>query len=134
MSESVAWLGPDNKVIVLETHNNGGFVGTDRAIPDSWKPLTDNTALTARVQALEDEKSERLWQPLGDNHHNAAACPYCQPKLSAHDEAVRRDALGQAWERVSGLLCKVLNPSIQAIKAAIFGIPPSTEAPTEKGK
>lgn len=31
------------------------------------------------AEALEDAKRAR-WAPMGDNHHNAAACPYCSPE------------------------------------------------------
>jgi hypothetical protein len=36
--------------------------------------------------------------PLGDNHHNAALCPYCQPQLAAHDREVAAKALRDAAE------------------------------------
>jgi hypothetical protein len=54
-------------------------------------------ALTA--QQREEVRAER-WTPVGDNHHNADACPYCSPHVIAmskeRDEA--RDALANMEE------------------------------------
>lgn len=32
-----------------------------------------------KLQALYDELAEARFRPIGDNHHNALACPYCTP-------------------------------------------------------
>lgn len=36
-------------------------------------------AQDARIAELEKERDEARFAPLGDNHHNAAKCPYCRP-------------------------------------------------------
>lgn len=30
-----------------------------------------------RLRAALKVEQERVWGPVGDNHHNAALCPYC---------------------------------------------------------
>jgi hypothetical protein len=39
--------------------------------------------LVATIAEVERERDEARFSPLGDNHHNAAACPYCTPKTEA---------------------------------------------------
>jgi hypothetical protein len=38
-----------------------------------------------RMARTEEIRARRLlaFAPLGDNHHNAAACPYCTPRRAA---------------------------------------------------
>jgi hypothetical protein len=44
-------------------------------------PAIDHALTTARqrVAELEREVKEAKFMPLGDNHHNALKCPYCNP-------------------------------------------------------
>lgn len=35
------------------------------------------------LKAIEDALTAAKFAPLGDNHHNASACPYCSPKLTS---------------------------------------------------
>lgn len=34
----------------------------------------------ARIKSLEAELAQARFAPAGDNHHNAVACPYCNPE------------------------------------------------------
>lgn len=47
---------------------------------------------------LLDDLDAARFAPLGDNHHNAALCPYCQPELQKQIDAARRTALLEAAE------------------------------------
>ncbi len=55
--------------------------------------------LEQQVARLTLELSEARFRPMGDNHHNAAACPYCNPKWSelqaenAHLKAILKVSL-----------------------------------------
>lgn len=54
--------------------------------------LIVNQMREAREQA-ERERDEAKFSPLGDNHHNAAACPHCGDLLGkAVDRAVTAEA------------------------------------------
>lgn len=51
----------------------------------------DLRAVLADNARLARERDEARFAPMGDNHHNAAACPYCNPKLREMiDKAVQR--------------------------------------------
>ena len=41
----------------------------------AWNRRSDAT-----ITALREEVKRARFSPLGDNHHNALACPYCNPK------------------------------------------------------
>ncbi len=51
-------------------------------------------AAEQRLAALQSEVERQLlearYSPLGDNHHNAAQCPYCNPKYAALQSEVER--------------------------------------------
>ena len=50
--------------------------------------------LTGEVAVLRMAASEGLdFRPLGDNHHNAAKCPYCSPWSAIAEAERERDAL-----------------------------------------
>jgi hypothetical protein len=51
-------------------------------------------AAASRIEALEAD----LFGPMGDNHHNAARCPYCQEPLTKAERALAE--LREAAERV----------------------------------
>jgi hypothetical protein len=44
------------------------------------------SAPQSEIERLKKELAEAKFAPLGDNHHNAAACPYCSPKLAQGQE------------------------------------------------
>jgi hypothetical protein len=50
-------------------------------------------ALLAALSAAERERDEARFRPLGDNHHNAAACPYCSPASEIASLRARAAAL-----------------------------------------
>lgn len=69
-------------------------------VQSGWEPLglreakreRDRAeAAEAEVTELRDELRRARFEPLGDNHHNAAACPYCSPERDRIVEAARRD-------------------------------------------
>jgi hypothetical protein len=39
LRKAVAWLDEHGRIVAREENWGGGFVGNDRAIPDSWTPL-----------------------------------------------------------------------------------------------
>lgn len=55
------------------------------------------SATEARVAQLEAERDEVRYAPLGDNHHNAAACPHCGDLLGKAEAllAVERERTQQ---------------------------------------
>jgi hypothetical protein len=48
---------------------------------DDWKRRAE--VAEAEIKALKSDLERARYAPLGDNHHNAAACPHCRPKLTA---------------------------------------------------
>lgn len=54
---------------------------------DPWKhseelcteAATELARLQAENEALRRERDEARFSPIGDNHHNALKCPYCNP-------------------------------------------------------
>lgn len=64
-------------------------------------------ALEARVSAAEVLIATARFAPLGDNHHNAAACPYCGDLIT---EARRELAAQQAKaQRYVAALARIAN-------------------------
>ena len=45
-----------------------------------WAAKLIITERDATITALREEVKRARFSPLGDNHHNALACPYCNPK------------------------------------------------------
>lgn len=43
------------------------------------------------IERLRDDLERARYAPMGDNHHNAMACPHCNPKAS---DVVALEALG----------------------------------------
>jgi hypothetical protein len=59
----------------------GGILFEVQLLGDSWVGETlRSEKAEAEVERLQKELAEAKFAPLGDNHHNAAACPYCNPK------------------------------------------------------
>lgn len=53
--------------------------------------LTSDPGIIASLRAaLEAAAPYMVYGPLGDNHHNAAACPYCVPDQALRDELKER--------------------------------------------
>lgn len=55
---------------------------SESASPDKRREVTSEDVLNMtlpKLQALYDELAEARFRPIGDNHHNALACPYCTP-------------------------------------------------------
>jgi hypothetical protein len=48
---------------------------------DDWKRRAE--VAEAEIKALKSDLERARYAPLGENHHNAAACPYCRPKLAS---------------------------------------------------
>lgn len=74
-------------------------------------PVAEHQALLdqerARVGELEQKLADARY--TGDNHHNAAACPYCRPELEGEREKLRqaesqRDALRARLEEANRAL------------------------------
>ena len=51
--------------------------------------------LIDHTRQLERELAEARFSPLGDNHHNALACPYCNPNGRLVDSTTPRRAQGR---------------------------------------
>lgn len=76
----------------------GGAYAQGRAVEIIREAL--EAATQAQRELLEEvrkQRDEARFSPLGDNHHNAAACPYCNPKLEAQREQLEQ-AQRNAWE------------------------------------
>ncbi len=56
--------------------------------------VTRAVAAETQLAHVTKERDEARFRPLGDNHHNAAACPHCNPGLEA-----QRDVLIAARQR-----------------------------------
>lgn len=70
---------------------------SDQAVEAAFKELAKGTDMTsgddvkiALREALEAALPYMVFSPLGDNHHNAAACPYCVPDQALRDELKER--------------------------------------------
>lgn len=65
----------------------------DRATLDAWVKSRTLASAVEQLQAAQ-------FSPMGDNHHNAAKCPYCNPELETlraqAEEAGIRKALAMA--------------------------------------
>lgn len=61
-------------------------------------------ALLADLDAALAEAERRKWAPLGDNHHNAAACPHCSPASIIAEQTARA---GRAEADRDALLAKI---------------------------
>lgn len=59
------------------------------------KSEAENVELRERVKELERER----FNPLGDNHHNAAKCPYCRPHIESEYRTVQAQALREAADQ-----------------------------------
>lgn len=55
-----AWLDDRGALVRLKTTPNGGCVAVGRAIPDSWKTLTDATAAEAKLAEVRKERDEAI--------------------------------------------------------------------------
>jgi hypothetical protein len=69
-------------------------LGSGRGFPagslQAWERFEDETMpadVLSLLDALEEaqheaaEWKEQAFRPMGDNHHNAALCPYCSPRV-----------------------------------------------------
>lgn len=62
------------------------------------KPRHSNEYAAAEIiEELERELAEARFRPMGDNHHNALACPYCNPEglaFARSAEGASKSAVG----------------------------------------
>lgn len=88
-----------------------------RALP-AWAHDTDDVPLSAQVRAafvtmsaeiekLKLDLANAKFAPIGDNHHNAAACPYCSPKLPSASQEEPTQATRIALEMAHAFLASV---------------------------
>lgn len=68
--------------------------------PDCMYEVIEQQA--AELERLREELKEAKFRPLGDNHHNAAECPYCSGPVLDENERLRKK-LNQAEEEIAGL-------------------------------
>lgn len=61
----------------------------------------------ARAEASEQALAEARFAPLGDNHHNAAACPYCSPRSVIVQRDILQQALDEALLRIDALMARL---------------------------
>jgi hypothetical protein len=77
----------------------------DRLVSIQTKVLNQHEEierLRAELAATRDDLQRARYAPLGDNHHNAAACPMCSPRLASAPSApqlVRCGACGHVFDR-----------------------------------
>jgi len=71
-------LAADNQLQSGRLYENRGELSTMQREIDR---------VTAERDRLKKELAEARFRPLGDNHHNAALCPYCNPTLNAQTAA-----------------------------------------------
>jgi hypothetical protein len=79
----------------------------------------------ADIDRLKKELAEAKFAPLGDNHHNAAACPYCSPKLATQSSRAITDSLVE-----SGLVKASERGLVDAIIGRMSKPSASQEEPT----
>lgn len=88
-----------------------------RALP-AWAHDTGDVPLSAQVRAafvtmsaeiekLKLDLANAKFAPIGDNHHNAAACPYCSPKLPSASQEEPTQATRIALEMAHAFLASV---------------------------
>lgn len=65
----------------------------------------DRVALVAKANEALDQRDAARFRPMGDNHHNAVACPYCNPK---REVLVPAESVQYA-ELMAGLLREVVH-------------------------
>jgi hypothetical protein len=71
-----------------------------------WKskpPHSNEYAAAEIIEELERELAEAQFRPMGDNHHNALACPYCRANASAPSAAPSGDKRGEWIECAANL-------------------------------
>jgi hypothetical protein len=69
--------------------------------PDIGVYLDAKHATQAIEAYVKAEVEKARFSPMGDNHHNAAKCPYCRPELAKQDQealALRTENAQQAEE------------------------------------
>ncbi|HYJ22995.1 MAG TPA: hypothetical protein VEW07_13345 [Solirubrobacterales bacterium] len=69
--------------------NRAGLLGNSTATM-----LTEARDLLDSLEELERTKlalDEARYSPMGDNHHNAAACPHCRPELEGEQAKLRAE-------------------------------------------
>ena len=77
-----------------------------------WAAKLIITERDATITALREEVKRARFSPLGDNHHNALACPYCNPKQLDPEAALT--ALRQRVVEVVGPFANMLPDNIVA--------------------
>ena len=81
MSGYLHWNEPPNtpvgKILAVLTSCGNGYHHTM-----DWTDDTHGDSCVDRIeQVVRGVTKELQFAPLGDNHHNAAACPHCNPRL-----------------------------------------------------
>jgi hypothetical protein len=73
------------------TDNAGGLAPTTEPHPAGYLVrYSDYEKLERKNERLTIERDEARFSPMGDNHHNAAACPYCRPEVEAERDQSRK--------------------------------------------
>lgn len=57
-----------------------GKAATTFTVEPGPRGNVDRVRWLTAMMMLEAAAPHLMFQPLGDNHHNAAACPYCTPR------------------------------------------------------
>jgi hypothetical protein len=111
--------------MTAETKEAVASVGELLAYPmaltfDDVRKLTPRlrTILTA-LERAERERDEARYRPLGDNHHNALSCPYCNPDRI--DPKAAEAALAALKAEVVGVV-GALRDRLHAMVGAVFDI------------
>jgi hypothetical protein len=127
------WRGDDSTSVHEADH---GWIAETSVPSDAAFIAAANAAvvlaLLARAEKAEAERDVARFAPLGDNHHNALRCPYCNPEQidPAAERAARqcaeaeRDHARKAVEMVIGDTATELGcvPDSEAILAAIAAL------------
>lgn len=85
MSETPADIGPEWRAKAR--------AAAHEAMRDDWSYQVAPACLIALLDErdrIAEELAAARFAPLGDNHHNAEACPYCSPKRLALEEELRK--------------------------------------------
>lgn len=89
LRESLEWRAKAETRLPEGLANKGPTPRTDGVLPS--QSFIDETRLFDRhyylplidlARQLERELAEAKFRPIGDNHHNAVLCPYCNPLVN----------------------------------------------------
>jgi hypothetical protein len=86
------------------------------ALPALFESLRNQGAEEAerQIERLTIERDEARYSPMGDNHHNAAACPYCRPQFEAERNQALAKGAEEERERLREIVAQFHNDAVRS--------------------